>query len=146
MTRGKLFFCMGGELDERQTYERLLSRRMVNKVCRFIGNYCSQKFSIYRNAGFSSLVNFVDGKPPRLPLSSTRRAKQEIENKLRPLIFRNFFRNIQKIKNWLRINMLRPSSVAVRRHLPPGGKATSKAVIKISNGLKQSVMKRAMPA
>ena len=29
---------------------------------------------------------------------------------------------------------------------PPPGKAISKAVIKISNGLKQSVMKRAMPA
>ena len=31
-------------------------------------------------------------------------------------------KNIQRIKNGLR-----PSSVAVRRHLPPGGKALSKA-------------------
>ena len=29
--------------------------------------------------------------------------KKQTENKLRPLIFRNFFRNIQKIKNGLRI-------------------------------------------
>ena len=39
---------------------------------------------------------------------------------LHPLIFRNFFRNIQKIKN-----ELRPSFVAVRRHLPLGGKVPS---------------------
>ena len=30
------------------------------------------------------------------------------ENKLRPLIFRNFFRNIQKIKNGLRIKCYAP--------------------------------------
>ena len=38
-------------------------------------------------------------------------------------------------------NKERPSFVAVRRHLPPGGKAISKAEIEISNDLKQSVMK-----
>ena len=54
--------------------------------------------------------------------------KISIKNGLRPLIFRNFFRNIQKIKNGLR-----PSSVAVRRHLPPGGKAVSKAEINFWN-------------
>ena len=44
-----------------------------------------------------------------------------LENKLRPLIFRNFFRNIQKIKNELRINMLRPSSVNFVDSFPPRG-------------------------
>ena len=40
-----------------------------------------------------------------------------VENKLRPLIFGNSFRNIQKTKNGLR-----PSSVkAMPCHLPPGG-------------------------
>jgi len=47
------------------------------------------------------------------------------EMKIRPLIFRNLLLKIfRKIKN-----ALRPSSVAVRRHLPPGGKAISKAKI-----------------
>ena len=51
-----------------------------------------------------------------------------VENKLRPLIFRNFFRNIQKIKNGLR-----PSSVQnfVLSTFPPEGKAKTKAKIKI---------------
>ena len=42
--------------------------------------------------------------------------------------------------------MLRPSSVAVWRHLPPGGKALKEAIILLSNEMKQSVTKRAMPA
>ena len=42
--------------------------------------------------------------------------------------------------------MLRPSSVAVWRHLPPGGKALKEAIILFSNEMKQSVTKRAMPA
>ena len=39
-----------------------------------------------------------------------------------------------------------PSSVAVRRHLPPGGKAISKAKINFWTIVLQSVTKRAMPA
>ena len=51
---------------------------------------------------------------------------------LRPLIFRSFFRNIQKIKNGLSgkqaAPLIRPKLRFV--HLPPGGKAISKAIIK----------------
>ena len=201
MTRGKPFFCMGGEkwLDERQTYERLLCRRMANKVRRFIGNYCSQKFSIYRNAGFSSLVDFVGGKPPRLPLSGNSASEARNRKQVAPLDCLKFFPKYSENQKWaapldlqkflpkysenqkwaapldlqkflpgysenqkcathkyaaplIRRRSATPSRrgclwAATRREKPPPrGKGISKAVIKISNGLKQSVMKRAMPA
>ena len=43
-------------------------------------------------------------------------------------------------------NKLRPSSVAVRRHLPPKGKAVLKAEINFWTIVLQSVTRRAMPA
>ena len=45
-----------------------------------------------------------------------------------------FFPKYSDNQKWVAHNMLRPSSVAIRRQLPPEGKAISKAIIKISNG------------
>ena len=63
--------------------------------------------------------------------AATRREKQEIENKLRPLLFRNSFRNIQNIKNGLRIICCAPHPSPFGDSKPPqlplGGNSARKA-------------------
>ena len=54
---------------------------------------------------------------------------QNIKNGLRPLIFGNFFRNIRNIKNGLRV-IFTPLISRLRRQLPPEGKPVSKAISK----------------
>ena len=122
--KGQAIFLYGGGkwLDERQTYERLLCRRMANKVRRFIGNYCSQKFSIYRNAGFSSLVNFVGGKPPRLPLSGNSASEARNRKQVAPLDLQKFLSKYSEDQKCATHKYVAPLITALRAELPPEGK------------------------
>ena len=68
--------------------------------------------------------------------------QKQLENKLRPLIFRNLLLKIfRKIKNALQPLIRRRSATP-----SPGGKAISKAKINFWTIVLQSVTKRAMPA
>ena len=83
------------------------------------GNFSNKK----RKACFSSSVNFVDGKPPKLPLGGNSARKARNRKQVAPLI-----------------------TAATRQSFPPGGRLHQRQLFKNLNSLQQSVMKRAMPA
>ncbi len=74
-----------------------------------------------------SSVGFADSNPPRLPLGGNSARKTRNRKQVAPLDFQKFLPEYLVNQKWATHNMLRPSSVCYRRHLPPGGKALSKA-------------------
>ena len=63
--------------------------------------------------------------------------QKQLENKLRPLAFKNFLSKYSENQKWAAQNMLRPSSVqsSALSTFPPGGRLYHRHLFKILNSL-----------
>ena len=81
-----------------------------------------QFFKQKRKAHFSSSVNAVDSKPPRLPLGGNSARKARNRKQVAPLDFQKFLPEYLDNQKWAA-----PLITALRAELPPGGKPIKEA-------------------
>ncbi len=104
-------------------------------------NFTRQFFKQKRKAHFSSSVNAVDSKPPRLPLGGNSARKARNRKQVAPLDFQKFLPKYSENQKWAapldfqkflpeyldNQKWAAPLITALRAELPPGGKPIKEA-------------------